>query len=410
MAVRQCVQRNISRQSINTALGGVARKDRPISLPDFERDGFLPDGIFSSSGAEFVDRFCSGDDKRPFAKAITDILDFATERGGTRVIFGGSFISSKSKPGDVDCAIVFEDENQIPARVDRLKIDGVRIDIFFCSEDQPNLLGGITALFRKNRSGRQVGIVEVIVADDGQALWEIVQYPDDTSFEIIQRAYINRHVEDVPPSSRALITVHGIRSRGDWSAEVCHIASGNGWIVAPFTYGYQGPNVFWSRKKRDQIVDEFRAHIFDIHNTYDADISVLAHSFGTYITARYLFGFDEVPVGLDTLIMTGSVLDRRLPLTKFDGRAASVVHEVAPNDEWVRFAPAFTWSDKLFGSSGQHGFDEQNPAVEHRACDVFNHNNVIRRDVVISRWMPRLEANVGRWRREGLDKLLKRKS
>lgn len=377
-----------------------------MPLPPFAPDGFLPDGIWTASGKEFVSRFCSGEYRQSLTKAVTDIFDFALERGATRVLVGGSFVAQRDKPRDIDCAIIFEDENQIPSRVERLELETTSLDVFFCSQDQPKLLASMVALFRSNRSGRAVGVVDVLLRSEGGGrLWDTLQYPDDETLQIVQRAYFNRHLVERKTENRALITVHGIRSHGEWSAEVCHIASSNGWIVAPFSYGYTDASVFLRPSKRREIVDRFRDHIHEIVTLYDTEVSVIAHSFGTYVVAKYLLGFDVPPIGVDTLILTGAVLNENLDLSDFYGRAGHILNEVAPNDSWVRFPPLARFQDKLFGRAGRVGFKETPSRLEQRSSDVFDHNNVIKRDVVVQRWMPRLEVNVGSWRRDAYAKM-----
>ena len=149
--------------------------------------------------------------------------------------------------------------------------------------------------------------------------------------------------------------------------------------------------------KRQEIVDQFRDHINDIFDRYNCRISVIAHSFGTYVIAKYLLGFDVPPVCLDTLILTGSVLNEDIDIARFDGRVFKIINEIAPNDSVVSYARMIgLWKDQLLGSSGEKGFNNASSILEQRKSDVFTHNNVIRRDVVLKRWMPWLEVNVGR--------------
>jgi hypothetical protein len=210
--------------------------------------------------------------------------------------------------------------------------------------------------------------------------------------------YFQRHVVDRNNQRKALITIHGILSDGEWNAEIAHIASSSGWIVAPFTYGYVKPTTVAKRSERQKIVDHFRDHINDIFDRYNCRISVIAHSFGTYIIGKYLLGFDVPPVYLDTLILTGSVLHEDLDIGRFEGRVRKIINEVAPNDSVVPYAPMIgLWRDPLLGRSGDQGFKSGSKLLEQRTCDVFTHNNVIKRDVVSKRWMPWLEVNVGRW-------------
>jgi hypothetical protein len=209
-----------------------------MPIPAFERDGLLPDGIHGATGKEFVERFCVGDVRKHFTKAITDLFDFANERGALQVLVGGSFVSRTEQPRDLDCVIVFAEENQIPDRTERLVIEGASFDIFFCAATQPKLVAAFVHLFSRTRAERKVGVIVVeLVSESGHALWRTIQEPDEDTIEIVKRVYFHRHIVDRNNSKKALITVHGIRPVADWNAEVAHIASSNGWIFAPYHYG-----------------------------------------------------------------------------------------------------------------------------------------------------------------------------
>lgn len=381
-----------------------------MTIPAFEEDGLLPKGIWQCKGEEFISRFCKGDHRKHFAKAAQDVFDFALSKGASHILVGGSFVTSEKKPRDLDCAIIFETEKQIPDRAERLVIEGTKLDIFFCARTQPKIVAGFSALFQKTRSDRTMGIVIVeLLSAKREALWEVRQEPDEGTLEIIKRVYFQRHVVDRNSTRKALITVHGIKSEGEWSAEVCHIASSNGWIVAPFSYGYRNAGVLSEPSERREIVDQFRRHIYDIRDRYGAQISVIAHSFGTYVVVKYLLGFDSPPVVVDTLILTGSILTPELDLNRFEGRAAKIIHEVAPQDSVVKYAkPGSLWSDELFGKSGQVGFTTLTERIEQRTAEIFTHNNVIRRDVIAQRWMPWLELNVGEGYAESIKVLAKK--
>jgi hypothetical protein len=378
-----------------------------MAIPEFERDGLLPGGLHESTGEEFIERFCRQEEREHFAKAIQDLLDFSISKGAEAILVGGSFITAAKKPSDIDCVIIFADENQIPDRTERLDIEGTRLDIFFCAVDQPRILGSFVRLFSETRYKRKVGTIYIKLWDNaGRALWDIVQDVDDDTLEIIKRVYFNRHIVDRNNNHKALITVHGIRTYADWNAEVAHISSSNGWIFAPFTYGFFDVDQLAKERDRNLIVDRFRSHIDDIFDRYGCDISVLAHSFGTYVVMKYLLGFDSPPVSIDTLILTGSILNEELDMDQLRGKAAVVVNEVAPNDDVVRWAKAGTlWRDDLVGKSGVTGFIKKSSRLDQRTCEIFDHYNVIRRDVVTKRWMPLLEAGRGLGRQEAFEVL-----
>lgn len=367
-----------------------------MTIPAFGPSGFLPPGLWECTPEEFIDGFCEGRARARFLSTIRYILDFAAGRGSHHILIGGSFISSKPEPNDLDCVVIFDHTSQIPDRTERLEIDGTKLDIFFCALTQAPVLATFRALLSQSRAGTEVGVIQINLERDGARVdWDSYAPPEEEALATAKAIYINRHIVNRNPSNKALVTIHGIMSTADWNAEIALIASSNGWIIAPFHYGYVEPTVFLDAAKRRSIIDRFRDHIFYIKDRYGSNISVIAHSYGTYVACKYLFGFDRPPVHLDTLILTGSIINEKLDIDSFLGRAYQVINEVAPNDSVVKYArPASLW-DSLVGRSGEVGFKNNSALLMQNECDIFDHSNVIRRDVISQRWMPALEANVG---------------
>jgi pimeloyl-ACP methyl ester carboxylesterase len=213
-------------------------------------------------------------------------------------------------------------------------------------------------MFSETRDGRDCGVVEVALrGDDHKSTWEAPPGVDKTTLDLARTIYFQRHVVNKNNQRKALITIHGIRSHAEWNAEIAHIASSSGWIVAPFNYGYAEASQVVKSSERQKIVDRFRDHINDIFDRYNCHTSVIAHSFGTYVIAKYLLGFDVPPVSVDTLILTGSVLNETLDVDRFKGRASKIINEIAPNDGVVPYARMIgLWQDNLLGNSGEQGF------------------------------------------------------
>lgn len=49
--------------------------------------------------------------------------------------------------------------------------------------------------------------------------------------------------------------------------------------------------------------------------------------------------------------------------------------------------------DPLFGQAGAKGFDCNFEMLEQYSNNIFDHNNVIKRDILTSMWMPYLNSN-----------------
>lgn len=373
-------------------------------LPNFDVDGFLPPGVHNCTGKEFLARFTGTKRRQDYTKPIMNVLDYAAHHGALAVLIGGSFVTSKPEPRDLDCVILFERQSQIPSRIESLDIEGDSFDIFFASRDQPNLVASFVKLLSTSRFQDSIGVVEIRLRTSNQVLWDVTWEPDEEAFEIVRAIYLNRHIVEKIPRRKTLVTIHGIRTYADWNAEVTLCASSNGWTVAPFQYGYLEVTALSSEKKRQEILDSFRDFLAEIDQTYGVEnVSVIAHSFGTYIACRYILGFDVPPVRFDTLILSGAIVNEKLDLNRFEGKIANIVNERAPNDEWVEWSKIGSlFTDDLFGYAGTRGFANPTSRLDERSSEIFKHNNVIRRDVVTQRWLPTLEANCGSVYREAM--------
>jgi hypothetical protein len=125
-------------------------------------------------------------------------------------------------------------------------------------------------------------------------------------------------------------------------------------------------------------------------------VSILAHSFGSYIAMNYIMGFEQPPMLFDTMILTGAILNKGINFTSLNGKVGHVINEIAPNDEWAEWAKIVNFGqDEMFGNAATIGFDYSGERLTQHRSTIFTHNNVIRRDVMIARWMPAIEANAG---------------
>lgn len=364
-------------------------------LPEFDHRGALPPGIHVCSPDEFKNRFLSNQVRRDAEGVVHDLFDYALSNGAISVLVGGSFVTTTDRPQDIDCVVLFASRDQIPRRVESLYAGRLGIDIFFASIDQPDLVNSFIKLFTTSRFGDHIGAVQVIVREGSQELWRVAAEPDENNFEVIRRIYSQRHFIERAHPKKILVTVHGIRTYADWNAEITMNASANGWTVAPFQYGFVDFDVFFNTRKSQRILDDFREFLVDVKSRYPGHISIIAHSFGTYLVWKYLTGFEnEPPVSVDTLILAGSVLNENLDLEKVRDRVGYIIHEVAPNDFWAPWGKRLSlYRNPDLGKAGLQGFTKKPDFLSESRNEVFTHNNVIKRDVVVQRWLPHLEAH-----------------
>lgn len=73
-----------------------------IVIPSFDTDGRLPKGIHSATWAELVERFGGSERRRFLLGGLFAPLTHFAEAGCQRVFIGGSFVTAKANPRDVD--------------------------------------------------------------------------------------------------------------------------------------------------------------------------------------------------------------------------------------------------------------------------------------------------------------------
>lgn len=378
-------------------------------IPNFTSMGHLPVGVHLCSATEFIDRFCFSDYRNDFRKSISDIFDFALHRNARYLFIGGSFVTNSEKPSDLDCIIVFERDEDVPSRTEEMLIEVTKLDIMYVSLEHEEEVNSYIKLFIYNRFRREVGIVQVDLYSKGEE-WKIRHDVDDSTFEIIKRAYIRRHFHELNQPKGVLVTIHGLLSTARWNSEITPIANSQGWIVAPYLYETNNVDLLINASKRQRILDDFRDWIYDLKNRFkEYPISIIAHSFGTYIFASYLEGFEQYsPVTFNCVILTGSIINKNFDWNKHRGvKVARVLNEIAPNDQYVGYMPN-NWfkilkKNELMGSSGVEGFSINSDILTQTENTIFTHNNVIKRDVIDTKWMPYLNVNKEAYRSEVFD-------
>ena len=383
-----------------------------MTIPDFTNEGKLPTGLHICSGEEFIERFCSNEIRKNFKKPISDIFDYAKDRGAVELFIGGSFITSNKNPNDLDCVIVFNKDRYIPNNTEEVSIQGLKFDILFASLESPKLIDSYIKLFSTCKYGsNDIGVIQIDLYANNKP-WEIKHYPDDEDFEIIKRVYNDRSLIDLKEKKGILVSIHGLLSEAGWNQEIAPIASSQDWIFAPYTYETNKPDLLFRPGKRSQVVEGFRDWIYDLQGRFQGEISIIAHSFGTYIIGAYLEGFlDEEfpPVTFNSIILTGSILNKNFDWERFRGYSVgSVYNTIAPNDEFVKYMPAtdlkkFIGMSEIFGQAGIDGFVSKTPMLTQGSFSILNHTNSIKRDIIETKWMPFLNANRYSYRTEMFD-------
>lgn len=384
----------------------------------FDENGKLELGLHSMTANEFIDFFCKNGKRGGYEHAITNIFDYAMANGATRLIIGGSFITQADNPHDLDCMMVFYDERHIPTFVDCAQMDNLEYDILYSSEQMPKSIDTYIKLMSTDIHGfDESGVVEVRLHDKVQP-WKVVYEPNREEMEIISRVYCERNIIERNKRRGLLVVIHGLMTRAEWLSNVIPAANSQGWIVAPFIYDNPATLLF-DNSKRQEVVEKFRDWIYALKQKYEPNtISVICHSFGTYIITKYVEGFASkdgfLPIQVNSLILTGSIIrpdfDWNVYIPRRIGRVLNIV---AGGDDAVKYMPNTDWKkligmDKLFGRSALEGIEKVSEFVENRELEILTHTNIFKDDVIEQIFLPYLNVNNGIAFRESTQEIVRR--
>jgi hypothetical protein len=191
-----------------------------------------------------------------------------------------------------------------------------------------------------------------------------------------------------PTSKHLVILVHGIRDFALWQNTIRRSFEEAEFVVEVTNYGRMNLLQFLSP------IGAFRQHAIDTvwkqiriikqkHPT--STISVVAHSFGTYIVS-YLMrrNFDAT---FHRVIFCGSVVPYDFPFEEFQNRfSAPIINEVGTRDIWPAVAESVTPG---YGSAGTYGF--RRPLVRDRWHNGAAHGYFLNAEFCKRFWIPFLK-------------------
>jgi pimeloyl-ACP methyl ester carboxylesterase len=190
--------------------------------------------------------------------------------------------------------------------------------------------------------------------------------------------------------------IHGIRDTGHWANTIAEL-EGPGVRIIQIRYGYVSAILFLCpiplmRPLVAKVVRDLRNLK---HQFKGARLSIIAHSFGTYITLRALK--DDPNLEVWKLIFCGSVADDFLDWATFQNRIGDgvrptmdfVVNDCATADYWPVLGAAFGW---YYGKAGVLGFSETHVTNRfHRAengIDGAGHSRYFETEFARTYWKP----------------------
>jgi pimeloyl-ACP methyl ester carboxylesterase len=168
---------------------------------------------------------------------------------------------------------------------------------------------------------------------------------------------------DMGQDRHIVVMIHGIRDRALWQASVSDVLRQDGFQPRSTSYGRFGlfrflmPVPFFRNWAMREVKGQIESVIGENPN---AKVSIIAHSFGTYVVARILR--DTPQLKFHRVIFCGSVLRYDFPFEQFVNRfTAPILNEVGTRDVWPAVAESVTWG---YGAAGTFGFFR--PGIQDR--------------------------------------------
>ena len=182
-----------------------------------------------------------------------------------------------------------------------------------------------------------------------------------------------RSAGDDQVPNKIVVTLHGIRTRGQWQKQITPYLARHGLIPYHLDYGFFGVLSFllpWTRANRVQWL---RTELRDLMDRTGAKrVSVIAHSFGTWLALEVLEA-ENGNIRFDRVVLTGSIVRRDFPWgsTLLRKRWIQALRNERATGDWVvRAAELFSRLAGPIaahaGASGALGFNTACPGVHDR--------------------------------------------
>ncbi|HUX91727.1 MAG TPA: alpha/beta fold hydrolase [Gallionellaceae bacterium] len=198
--------------------------------------------------------------------------------------------------------------------------------------------------------------------------------------------FLGQELSTLQQRENIVVLIHGIMTHAVWQERLMAKLKSEADIVA-FPIGYDFLDIlrfwcpFFTRKGPiDKVLHQLRVLRSEHPN---ADISAVAHSFGTYIMSQILL--DNTDIKIHRIQLCGSIISRNFQWDQLKGRIKGiVVNDAGSRDYWPVFASLFSWG---YGASGTFGF--KNVLVKDRFYDC-GHSDFFEDEHMRKYWIPLL--------------------
>jgi hypothetical protein len=193
-----------------------------------------------------------------------------------------------------------------------------------------------------------------------------------------QRARVEKHV---------VILVHGIRDFARWQTNVRDSLENEGFKSESTNYGrfnlieFLLPLSYFRKRAIAEVWKQIR---IIKQNNPDALLSVIAHSFGTYVVAHLMQ--ENFDIAFHRVIFCGSVVRYGFSFEQFQNRFRQpIINEVGTRDIWPAMAESVTMG---YGSAGTYGF--RRPLTRDRWHNGARHGYFLNDKFCKKFWVPLL--------------------
>ncbi|HIF9079601.1 TPA: response regulator [Photobacterium damselae] len=194
--------------------------------------------------------------------------------------------------------------------------------------------------------------------------------------------------------NKVVITIHGIRTFGEWQNRFKHIILENSSdvIIEQYSYSYFSLFSFLIPYIRNIEVKRFYNSLEKLSIKYpNTDFYLFSHSFGTYITVKAIDKIikNEINLNIKKIILAGSVLKSDFDWTNIaQNSKAIIINDCGVNDYILWLSNAFVPNMGMAGRIGFHGF--KNDKLINRSFN-FSHSEYFSDNTFLNKyWLPLL--------------------
>lgn len=215
---------------------------------------------------------------------------------------------------------------------------------------------------------------------------QLQSFNDPVEREILETSFfLGAHARSAS-RKHIVVLLHGMNTNAEWQ-EALADPMRNETNIEPIVVGYGNfhPLKFWFPFcYRSNRIEKVLIDLRGIRRRNpNAEISIVAHSFGTYILSKILL--NAVDLKFHRILFCGAIVDTDYDWSSVESRfSPCVINDIGRWDYWPSMAKSWSWG---FGDSGCIGF--QNSLVRDRHFE-YGHSDFLDVSHMRQYWLPYL--------------------